>query len=99
MKKIALLVILIVSMTAISCRVKNACEVNHTGTIAVINKTGSTVELRINNEKICDLTDQMVKTVDGKPVGSYDINAICYPKVWDTTVNVIECKKVEYTLR
>ncbi|MBO7481239.1 MAG: hypothetical protein J6T63_03920 [Bacteroidales bacterium] len=99
MKKIALLVILIVSLTAISCKVKNACELNHSGSIAVINKTGSTVELRINNEKIGELPDQMVKTVDGKIVGSYDINAICYPKVWDTTVNVVECELVEYTLR
>ena len=99
MKKIALLVILIVSLTAISCRVKNACEVNHTGTIAVINKTGMTVELRIDNEKIGDLPDEMVKSVDGKFVGSYDISAMSYPYKWDTTVNVVECEKVEYTIR
>ena len=99
MKKIALFVVLIVSLTVISCRVKNDCEINHSGSIVVINKTGKTVELRIDNEKIGDLPDQMVKTVDAKPVGSYDINAICYPKIWDTTVNVIECEKVEYTLR
>lgn len=99
MKKIALFVILIMSLTVISCRVKNECEINHSGSIVVINKTGQTVELRIDNEKIGDLPDQMVKTVVDKYVGSYDINAISYPRVWDTTVNVVECQTVEYTLK
>ena len=99
MKKIALLVVLIVSLTAISCRVKNACELNHTGSISVINKTGMTVELRINNEKIGDLPDQMVKPIESKPVGSYDISVMSYPYKWDTTVNVVECENVEYTVK
>lgn len=98
MKKIALFFVIIVSLTVVSCKVKNTCEINHTGSIAVINKSGMTVEIRIDNEKIGDLPDQKVKTVDGKLVGKYDIRAICYPKVWDTTVNVEECKNVEYTI-
>ncbi|MBO7570934.1 MAG: hypothetical protein J6T48_02155 [Bacteroidales bacterium] len=99
MKKIAFLILVIASFTVLSCRVKNTCELNHSGSISVINKSGSTVELRINNEKIGELDNMMVKTVDGKVVGAYDISAICYPRVWDTTVNVVECKIVEYTIR
>ena len=99
MKKIALLVILIVSLTAISCRVKKTCELNHTGSIAVINKSGETVELRVNGEKIGEIDDGKVRTMDSRLVGSYDISVIRFPKVWDTTVNVTECDIVEYTVR
>jgi len=98
MKKIALFIVLIVSLTAISCRVKNTCELNHTGTIAVINKYGETVELRINNEKIGDIETGNVRKAD-RVVGRYDINVVKFPNVWDTTVNVVECEIVEYTVR
>lgn len=98
MRKLALVIILISSLIVISCRVRNACEVNHTGTIAVINKNGSTVELRVNGEKIGDIENQKVRTLI-RPVGKYDINVIKYPNIWDTTVNVVECDSVEYIVR
>lgn len=98
MKKIALFVVIIMSLAAISCRVRNSCEVNHLGTIAVINRTASTVELRVNSEKIGEIDNQKVRTII-KPVGQYDINVIKYPNIWDTTVNVIECDTVEYIVR
>lgn len=98
MKKLALIIVVISSLIAVSCRVKNSCEVNHTGTIAVINKSGSTVELRINGEKIGEIDNSMVRALN-RPVGKYDINVIKYPNIWDTTVNVIECDSVEYIIK
>lgn len=98
MKKIALLIVIIVSLTAVSCKVKNSCELNHVGTIAVINNYGETVELRINNEKIGEIENGKVMKSD-RSVGQYDINVVKFPNVWDTTVNVIECKVVEYRIK
>ncbi len=98
MKKIALLIVIIISLTAVSCKVKNSCELNHVGTIAVINNYGETVELRINNEKIGEIENGKVMKSD-RSVGKYDINVVKFPNVWDTTVNVIECEVVEYRIK
>lgn len=98
MKKIALLIIVIASFAVVSCRVKDSCELNHTGSVAVINNYGETVELRINNEKIGEIENGNVIKSD-RLVGSYDINVIKYPKVWDTTINVVECEIVEYRVK
>ena len=98
MKKIALLFVIIISLTAVSCKVKNSCELNHVGTIAVINNYGETVELRINNEKIGEIENGKVMKSD-RSVGKYDINVVKFPNVWDTTVNVVECEIVEYRIK
>ena len=98
MKKLALFIVIIMSLSAISCRVRKYCEVNHTGTIAVINRYGTTVELRVNNEKIGEIDNSKVRALV-RQVGEYDINVIKYPNVWDTTVNVVECDTVEYIVR
>ncbi len=98
MKKIALLIVIIISLTAVSCKVKNSCELNHVGTIAVINNYGETVELRINNEKIGEIENGKVMKSD-RSVGKYDVNVVKFPNVWDTTVNVIECEVVEYRIK
>ena len=98
MKKLTLIIILIASLIVLSCRVKNSCEINHTGSIAVINNYGETVELRINNEKIGEIENGNVVKSD-RLVGKYDINVVKFPNVWDTTVNVVECEIVEYTIR
>lgn len=98
MKKLTLIIILIASLIVLSCRVKNSCEINHTGSIAVINNYGETVELRINNEKIGEIENGNVMKSD-RLVGKYDINVVKFPNVWDTTVNVVECEIVEYTIR
>ena len=98
MKKLTFIIILIASFIVVSCRVKNSCEINHTGSIAVINHYGETVELRINNEKIGEIENGNVMKSD-RLVGKYDINVVKFPNVWDTTVNVVECEIVEYTVR
>jgi uncharacterized protein YcfL len=97
MKKLTFIIILIASFIVVSCRVKNSCEINHTGSIAVINHYGETVELRINNEKIGEIENGNVMKSD-RLVGKYDINVVKFPNVWDTTVNVVECEIVEYTI-
>ena len=98
MKKLTFIIILIASFIVVSCRVKNSCEINHTGSIAVINHYGETVELRINNEKIGEIENGNVMKSD-RLVGKYDINVVKFPNKWDTTVNVVECEIVEYTVR
>ena len=32
-------------------------------------------------------------------VGKYDVNVVKFPNVWDTTINVVECEIIEYTIR
>ena len=98
MKKLTLLIVVIASLIVVSCRVKNSCEINHTGSIAVINNYGETVELRINNEKIGEIENGNVIKSD-RVVGKYDINVVKFPNVWDTTVNVVECEIVEYKVK
>ena len=99
MKKLLLFFVIIVSMTMFSSRVKKTCELNHSGSISVINNSGETVELRVSGEKIGEIDNGMVRTLENRLVGSYDISVIKYPKVWDTTVNVTECGIVEYTVK
>ncbi len=98
MKKLTFIIILIASFIVVSCRVKNSCEINHTGSIAVINHYGETVELRINNEKIGEIENGNVMKSD-RVVGKYDVNVVKFPNVWDTTINVVECQVIEYTIR
>lgn len=98
MKKLAFIIVLIASFIAVSCRVKNSCEINHTGSIAVINNYGESVELRINNEKIGEIENGNVIKSD-RVVGKYDVNVVKFPNVWDTTINVVECQIIEYTIR
>lgn len=98
MKKLTFIIILIASFIVVSCRVKNSCEINHTGSIAVINHYGETVELRINNEKIGEIENGNVMKSD-RLVGKYEINVVKFPNVWDTTINVVECQIIEYTIR
>lgn len=98
MKKLTFIIILIASFIVVSCRVKNSCEINHTGSIAVINHYGETVELRINNEKIGEIENGNVIKSD-RVVGKYDVNVVKFPNVWDTTINVVECQIIEYTIR
>lgn len=98
MKKLALLILVITSLSVVSCRVKQNCEINHTGEIAIINHYGSTVELRVNNEKEGNIDKGMVRTLV-RTVGAYEVNVVGYPNVWDTTINVIECDLVEYIIK
>lgn len=98
MKKLTLLIVVIASLIVASCRVRNSCEINHTGSIAVINNYGETVELRINNEKIGEIENGNVMKSD-RLVGKYDINVVKFPNVWDTTINVVECEIIEYRVK
>ena len=98
MKKLTFLIVVIASLIVASCRVRNSCEINHTGSIAVINNYGETVELRINNEKIGDIENGNVMKSD-RLVGKYDINVVKFPNVWDTTINVVECEIIEYRVK
>lgn len=97
MKKIVFIIILLASFTVLSCRVKEACELNHTATMAIINNYDSSLELRVDGEKVGDLNPNMVKKI-AKPVGgSYDINLKSYPNEWDTVISLSEeCKVIEF---
>ncbi|MBQ1605652.1 MAG: hypothetical protein II088_02480 [Bacteroidales bacterium] len=56
------------------------------------------MELRINNEKIGEIENGNVIKSD-RVVGKYDVNVVKFPNVWDTTINVVECQVIEYTIR
>lgn len=97
MKKIAFIIIVLMSLMALSCRVKESCELNHTAKMAIINKYDSTLELRVNGEKVGDVDPDMVKQI-ARPIGQkYEINLKSYPNEWDTVISLPdECKIVEF---
>ncbi len=97
MKKIAFIIILLASFTVLSCRVKESCELNHTAMIAVINNYNSSLELRIDGEKIGDIDTGMVRKVAKPVANSYNINLKSYPNEWDTIISLSEeCKVIEF---
>ena len=75
------------------CKMKNTCELNHTGEIAVTNKTGDVLDVYIDNLKVFLLDNLATKTID-KPVGEYKVKCLKYPNEWEQTVIIIECETV-----
>ncbi|MCK9254773.1 MAG: hypothetical protein GX793_04610 [Bacteroidales bacterium] len=92
MKAIKILVFLFLGLSlSFGCRMKNACELNHTGEISITNKTGQSVEVYIENIKVFSLENLQTKTID-KPIGNYEIKCLNFPNEWMQTVIVEECK-------
>lgn len=87
-------VALFISISLTGCRVKDSCELNHTGEISVTNNTGSTIEVYVDNIKAFDLETGSTKSID-KPVGSYTIKSLSFPDEWSSDVNLIECETAE----
>jgi hypothetical protein len=84
-------VALFITVLLTGCRVKESCELNHTGEISVTNNTGSTLEVYVDNVKAFDLQAGSTKSLD-KPVGTYTVKSLSFPDEWTSEAVVIECK-------
>jgi hypothetical protein len=90
-----ILISLILALTMLfSCRVKDTCELNNSGSIFVTNNTGSDIEVFIDNSKVFDLTVGQTKSVD-KPVGTYTVKCLSFPDEWTYEASVVECESFE----
>lgn len=83
-----------ISVLISGCRVKETCELNHTGQIFVTNNTGNVVEVYIDNTKIFTLNDGITKSIN-KPVGTYTVKCLSFPEEWIQQAVVTECKSTE----
>lgn len=95
--KAVLYSLLIASVFLFSCRVKDSCELNHTGTISVTNNTAGSIEVFIDNAKIFDLEAGETKSTD-KAVGNYTLKCLAFPDEWTYNTSVIECEPTEISV-
>jgi hypothetical protein len=80
-----------------SCRIKDNCELQHTGSIYVTNNTGDNIEVYVDNIKVFTLTNGETKSTD-KPVGTYTVKCLAYPDEWTYEAVVTECDSYEITV-
>ncbi|HOZ31021.1 MAG TPA: hypothetical protein PLL66_08905 [Bacteroidales bacterium] len=80
-----------------SCRIKDNCELQHTGSIYVTNNTGSDIEVYVDNQEVFSLTNGESKSTD-KPVGTYTVKCLSYPDEWSYEAIVEECDSYEITV-
>ena len=93
MKTKAIILILIVSIGVLmSCRVKENCELNNTGTIVVTNNLPNEIEVYIDNNKVFTLQPNETKKAE-KPVGTYSVNCFYQANEWNFTAQVIQCEE------
>ena len=94
--KIYKIIILILSELILSfgCRMKEACELNHSGEIFITNKTGETVDVFVENLKVFTLENLETKSIE-RPVGNYHVKCLNFPNEWEQTVIVEECKSTK----
>jgi len=91
----SILFVLIVGLIFMfSCRVKETCELNHTGSIYVTNNTGADIEVYVDNTKVFDLESGETKSTD-KPVGTYSVKCLSFPEEWTQEAIVTECDNTE----
>lgn len=95
MKKI-LIAIVAVSLILLSCRVKEPCEINHTGTLTIENKLDKEVEVILNGTKM-QMTAGEKKNFIENP-GSYSIKAMYYPTEIDTVISISECETCDFVI-
>jgi len=98
MKTKATILFLILTLgLSLSCRVKNNCELNHTGTIIVTNNLTNDIEVYVDNLKVFSLKPNETKETE-KPVGKHNINCYYEGEEWSYTADVFECEKVTITV-
>lgn len=86
-----------IMMLSFSCRIKDNCELQHTGSIYVTNNTGSEIEVYVDNIKVFSLTNGESKSTD-KPVGTYTVKCLSYPDEYIFEAAVTECDSYEITV-
>jgi len=77
-----------------SCRIKDNCELQHTGSIYVTNNTGGDIEVYVDNIEVFSLIEGETKSTD-KPVGTYTVKCLSYPDEWVYEASVTECDSYE----
>jgi len=89
--KTIIFTLLAVLVLTVSCRVKDSCELNHTGTILVTNNLSHEIEVYVNSSQVFILQPDESKSVD-KPIGSYTVNCYYNANEWNYTADVFECE-------
>jgi len=89
--KLTLLTLILTMVLAMSCRVKDSCELNHTGTIEVTNNSTNTIEVYVDNLKVFDIDAGESNSVV-KPIGTYEIKCLDFPEEYNFTSDVFECE-------
>jgi len=93
MKTKAILLFLILALVlSISCRVKNNCELNHTGTIVITNNLTNEIQVYVDDSKVFILQPDETKETE-KPVGNHNVSCYYQGDEWIYTVDVFECEK------
>lgn len=83
-----------------SCKLKDSCQVNHTGDVCVTNSNDVKVDIYINSTKVFTLDPGETKCVT-QPVGTYDVRYVNndsghFDDYEGVAIN--ECKKTEITV-
>ncbi len=91
--KASILFLILTLGLSLSCRVKNNCELNHTGTIIVTNNLTHEIEVYVDNSKVFKLQPKETKETE-KPVGEHSVNCYYEGDEWIYTIDVFECEKV-----
>ncbi len=92
--KVVIYSLIIASIFLFSCRVKETCELQHTGEVFVTNNTSNSLEVFIDNGKVFDLLVGETKSIN-KSVGNYTVKCLAFPEEWTYDAVVIECESVE----
>jgi hypothetical protein len=95
--KVILISLGLALMFMFSCRVKEACELNHTGTIVVTNNTANSMEVFVENTKVFDLAAGESKSTD-QAVGTYTVKCLSFPDEWSNEAIVTECDDIEISI-
>lgn len=92
--KLTLIALILATVLATSCRVKESCELNHTGVIELTNNTTNTLEVYVDNIKVFTVDAGESNSIV-KPVGTYEVKYIDYPEEHIFSTDVFECETAE----
>ncbi len=95
--KSILFVLVSILFITVSCRVKESCELNHTGTIEITNNTLNSIEVFVDNTKVLDIEVGKTNTII-KPIGTYEIKCMHFPDEYIYTANVFECETTKISV-
>ncbi len=96
MKKI-IIITLLAFMIIPSCRIKNDCELNNTGTIRVKNNTDKAIEVFVNEQKVVSIEAGKYSEIEEK-VGDNVVKCLSFPEEWIYDIVVTQCKTIEVSV-
>jgi len=101
MKRIFSLILIVGFLVGLSaCTTKPDCEFNHTGTLKVINLDNTTVEVRVDGDKLFDLAPEQEKEAT---LASGDRTIRCFsgaaePEELEEIVSIVDCEVTEFEI-